>query len=270
MLLGEPPRTQFDLHFVVSGVSVRVHPFFWLVALLLGSGLVGNDGVRYVLWITAMFLSILIHELGHALAFRRFGIASHIVLYHFGGLAIPDTGSSPWSSGRSLKPNENIFVSAAGPGAQLLLAAFVMLAFRASGYMVTYPGSQIPFSLPFVRPSLIWGNAVMVQNALLNDFALFLLWPSVWWALLNLLPVYPLDGGQIAREVLVQVDPWDGVRKSLWLSVFTGGVLAFFGLSNGMMFLGIMFGMLAYSSWQILQQISGGGGPGGWGGRRPW
>ena len=46
-----------------------------------------------------------------------------------------------------------------------------------------------------------------------------MLYVNIFWGLVNLLPVYPLDGGQIARELLELASPADGVRQSLWLSV---------------------------------------------------
>jgi hypothetical protein len=61
--------------------------------------------------------------------FRRFGQEARIVLYHFGGLAIPDG----WGRRRHLRPAERFLVSAAGPAAQLLLAAVVILVLRGAG-----------------------------------------------------------------------------------------------------------------------------------------
>src|SRR5438132_973156 len=129
MLLAEPPRTPFDLNFQVLGFPVRVHPLFWLVGLLLGLGGGGEDaGIRLVIWFAALFVSILIHELGHALMIRRFGRDAYIVLYAMGGLAIEGRPrdfspfGSPWSidSASSFQPrprssNEQILISAAGP-----------------------------------------------------------------------------------------------------------------------------------------------------------
>ena len=66
---------------------------------------------------------------------------------------------------------------------------------------------------------------------------------NILWGLLNLLPVFPLDGGQIAQAAMVAKDPWGGLARSLWLSVFTGGIVAVVGglvLQNFMM--AMMFG----------------------------
>jgi hypothetical protein len=73
--------------------------------------------------------------LGHALAYRFFGQGSQIVIYHFGGLAIPDT----WGRRASLRPIQRLVISAAGPLAQLALAAVIVAGLRAAGYAVPFP-----------------------------------------------------------------------------------------------------------------------------------
>jgi hypothetical protein len=68
------------------------------------------------------------------------------------------------------------------------------------------------------------------------------------------MPVYPLDGGSIARNVFVQVDPIDGVRKATWLSVIAGGVIALIGLVFfRSIFIALLFALLAFQSYQSLQ-----------------
>ena len=99
------------------------------------------------------------------------------------------------------------------------------------------------------------------QNLLL--LAYDMLYINVFWALVNLLPVLPLDGGQIALQYLVQQDPWHGMQRALWLSVFTGGVMALFALVVlHAPFMMMLFASLAVSSYLTLQQSGGG--------HRPW
>ena len=88
-MFAEPPRTPYDLNFPLFGFRVRVHPL-----LLARGGTPRGEspgrGVQYLLiWIAVVFVSILVHELGHAIVFRGFGTNSHIVLWMFGGLAVP-------------------------------------------------------------------------------------------------------------------------------------------------------------------------------------
>src|SRR5438552_2684847 len=113
-VLAEPDRTPYDLHFPLFGFRVRIHPFFWLGTVLLGSNVLREDNGLALLgiWIVVVFVSILVHELGHAVAYRLYGSHAHIILWGFGGLAI----GSPRVGGRARR----IFVSFAGP-----LAGFV-------------------------------------------------------------------------------------------------------------------------------------------------
>jgi Zn-dependent protease len=80
------------------------------------------------------------------------------------------------------------------------------------------------------------------------------LWVNVFWGLINLVPVYPLDGGSVTRNILVQVNPINGVRWSLWLSVIVGGLIALAGfIFLRSIFMALLFGMLAFQSFQSLQ-----------------
>jgi Zn-dependent protease len=268
-MLAEPAPTPYDLRFNLLGFDVRISPWFWLAALLLGWSISQPDVVGALtgkppqhgaplylaLWTAAMFISILIHELGHALAFRQYGVSSHIVLYHFGGLAVPD-GSLGYGFGR-FHPRQDIIVAAAGPAAQLLLAAIVLLLVRVAGH-------SVPLEAFFGR---LWPDlgGEPIPNQPLAMFALYLLLPSIMWALMNLLPVLPLDGGQIAAGYMKMHDPARGVVNSMWLSVFVGAgvaVLSLFFLHDRMM--AMLFGILAVQNYLQLQMFGGG-----YGGR-PW
>jgi stage IV sporulation protein FB len=66
MLIGEPPPTQADLHFRLFGIPVRVHPFFWVATLFLGMAGKTADPVNTLIWVAVVFVSILVHEFGHA------------------------------------------------------------------------------------------------------------------------------------------------------------------------------------------------------------
>src|SRR5919109_1742559 len=125
LLFQVPPPTRFDLRFNLAGFPVRVHPLFWLIAVLLGYS--SGDIVQILVWVAVVFLSILVHELGHALAFRRYGLSSQIVLHFAGGLTVPESTywGSRWAN-VALGPNQNIFISLAGPVAGFLIAALVI------------------------------------------------------------------------------------------------------------------------------------------------
>lgn len=243
-LFQSPPPTRFDLRFSVAGIPVRVHPLFWLIALLLGAS---GDPLTIPIWIIVVFVSILIHELGHAFAFRRYDIDSHIVLHGFGGLTIPE--SAPWGTGWANvapSPRQQIVISLAGPFAGFLFAGLVVagVVFSGGTVLATMLFGFLPLPL---TPILPFGGRI------LGVFVALLLWVNIFWGLINLLPVYPLDGGQVARNVLIQYDPLDGARKSLWVSVVTGAVVALAAfLFLRSVYMALLFGILAFQSYQFL------------------
>jgi len=108
--------------------------------------------------------------------------------------------------------------------------------------------------LPWVAPAEIVGSLPFTR--FIGD----VLFVSIFWGVINLLPVYPLDGGNIARELLLKLNPRDGIRQSLILSAVTGGVIAVVALVQlGSLLMALLFGYLAYGSYQTLQSYSGGG-----------
>jgi Zn-dependent protease len=239
---AEPQPTPFDLNFRLMGIPVRVSPWFWLGSAIFGYGVTEGDPRKLFIWEVAVFLSILIHEMGHAVVIRHIGEWPRIVLLFLGGLAIG-------SGGRSSR--EQIAISAAGPAAQILLAILTIGAVRASGHM--YPW-QIPF-WPEDWYDLNGQHLRPLPYEGLNLFLGYIVWPSIVWALLNLIPVWPLDGGQIARAVLSLMNPRGGARQSLLLSTVAGGAMAVYGFSRHEPYLGMMFAALAFDNFQTYQGI---------------
>ncbi|RPJ20761.1 MAG: peptidase [Chloroflexi bacterium] len=244
-LFQPPPPTRYDLNFSLAGIPVRVHPLFWLIAVLLGSS---GDILLLPIWVLVIFVSILVHELGHALAFRRYGQESRIVLHFAGGLTIPEPVS--WGSGYANvahSPNQQIFISLAGPGAGFGLAALVI------GFVLITGGSVGTTWLLGLIPLPL--NALMpFGGRILNVLVSLLLWVNVFWGLINLVPVYPLDGGNVSRHLILKADPMDGVRKSLWISVIAGVLVALAGLLLlRSLYMALLFGFLAFQSYQSLQ-----------------
>jgi stage IV sporulation protein FB len=262
---AEPQRTQFDLNFKLFGIPVRVHPFFWLVALITGAGSAGGAfaPVFILIWVAVLFFSILVHEFGHALTMRYFGSDARVVLYMMGGLAIAE--QSPFGNefyNRTRQPRNAILIDFAGPAAGFGLAAIVVAVVFVAGYK--FEPDRLYGYIPFF-------DVVGVANGYLYFLIRSMLFVNIFWGLVNLLPVYPLDGGQISRELFLLKDPWNGMVRSLWLSVIVGAfiaVLAVALLRQDGIFFALMFGSLAFMSWQILQSFTGRGGGGGYGG--PW
>jgi Zn-dependent protease len=99
-------------------------------------------------------------------------------------------------------------------------------------------------------------------------FVFYLLFISIIWGIVNLLPVYPLDGGQISREIFLTANPRDGIRQSLLLSTFTAAAVGVIVLLRSvqaadgrfdlrMLWVPALFGYLAYASYATLQAYTG-------------
>jgi membrane-associated protease RseP (regulator of RpoE activity) len=96
--------------------------------------------------------------------------------------------------------------------------------------------------------------AALPWGTLPNLFVGALLWVNIFWGVINLMPVYPLDGGNVTRYALLKADPWNGVRRSLWISVIAGAIIAAVGLIFfRSLFMALLFGFLAFQSYQSLQ-----------------
>jgi Zn-dependent protease len=254
VLLYEPGATPFDLRFRLFGTYVRVHPFFWLMAGFLGWSytqtddpiLPGNGFGELALWIVCCFVSILLHEFGHVWMGQLFGSHGHIVLHSMGGLAIGASSvDSRW---------QRILVSFAGPGIELVLAG-ILLGLIYLGVIPVQMTWRFPFTnFPITTP---W--------ELLIEMLLFV---NLLWALVNLLPIWPLDGGQIMRQVAEAVSPSRGAVAALWISIVAAAVLAlhsflasprvgqrgFIPYLPGSIWNAMLFALLAVSSWQALQE----------------
>lgn len=250
MLFQQPPPTQYDLRFNLIGIPVRVSPTFWLIAILFG---ISGSLLLLPVWVLVVFVSILIHELGHALAFRRYGQRSEIVLHAMGGLTIPQQvywGNS-WAS-VALSRWQDVFISLAGPFAGFIFAGVVIFFVKIIGgsILTSWLLGFIPLPATALLP---FGGSILAA------LVTMLLWVNLFWGLINLMPVIPLDGANVARNLFLQYDPRDGLRKSLWLSVIAGAVVALVGIiALRSLYMALLFGFLAFQSYQSLQGRYGG------------
>jgi stage IV sporulation protein FB len=241
MLIGEPPPTQADLHFRLFGVPVRIHPFFWVTSLLLGMGGGPADPTQTLVWVAVVFVSILVHEMGHATMQRVYGGHPRITLYGFGGLAsCNDCDRTPW---------RQILILLAGPFAGFLLAAFVISVLMARGQY-----QFVPNWTPIVWRPIDVTHFVEHGTFGLADLCVWdLLQVNIMWGLINLLPVYPLDGGQISRELFALGNPRAGIVYSLQLSAGVAVLLAAYMITRHLYYTAALFGFLAYGNFQTLQ-----------------
>ena len=253
MLLREPAPTQADLHFHLFGFPVRVHPYFWIITVLLGLQGSATPPEQLAIWATVLFVSILVHELGHAFMQRHFGGRPSITLYAMGGLA------SCGDCDRQTR--SQVLISLAGPFAGFLLALAVVMAVRLAGHPIGLLGpwtEPSPESVGMGRVSLLSIPVVTIfwlsfESSSANYMVCQLLWVNILWGCVNLLPIYPLDGGHVSRELCQIGRPRQGIVLSLRISAFCAGAMAILGFVSGSLFIALFFGYFAYTSYQVLK-----------------
>jgi len=207
-----------------------------------------------LLWIGCVFVSILVHELGHGLLAQRYSNCKEILLYTLGGLC--------FYSPEPRRPSHQLAITLAGPGAGFLLCIVFMM------------GASLVWGItPVEHLSLAAGivgvRSIASDDALTSVAAKFLGRPVAWdlyynmvfinlmWGLVNLLPILPLDGGRVSQTLLSLYDRSQAHRWSYIVSLLTSGILAAYFMSwpEPDLFLILMFGSLAFMSYQSLQAI---------------
>ena len=262
----EPAESQYDIHFQFLGIPTRVTWSFWVAAVVLGwsackgwdqesSERIDSPGapILLIIWSAAIFVSILVHELGHALVMRYYGIRSRMVLYHFGGLAIGSSFGS-WNGARrgAHEARDSLLIAAAGPAAQLALAAFVYAIGRYLDVRMELDWLLQDF-FSITRPEVERPSSAATY-AMLNS----LVTPSVLWALLNLLPILPMDGGNIMLNSLALSRNANPQRNAHLVSIFFAALVAIYAYQRGGdPMLTMMCVLFAAINWQQLQMMSG-------------
>ena len=207
------------VRFQLFGIPVEIQPWLWVTLAIFGGAfgpLSPEALLQIAIFVLAGASSLLVHEFGHALTIRRFGAPTRIVLHAFGGYALHPAGI--------FDRKQQFLVSAAGPGLQLLLAGLAWL-------MLTF----VP--LPTVPAKLL-------------VFYLFII--SIFWAVLNLVPVIPLDGGQMMSAALGNKRRALALRISIVTAVCIGGLM-FWKL--GSFIFPIFLGMFAWQNYQELKNF---------------
>ncbi|MBI3200349.1 MAG: hypothetical protein HYZ29_02330 [Myxococcales bacterium] len=159
------------LRFRLFGFPVEIQIGFWILALIIGLR-PGRPWTDAAMWLGIIFLSIMVHELGHAFAARAYGQSPSIVLHMLGGV-------TSWSAASDLGKKRRILVTLAGPGAGFALG------------LVAY-AALIGLSRALGAPK----GTPWVEGLALLAFA------NVFWSVINLLPVLPFDGGQVLAAAL--------------------------------------------------------------------
>lgn len=216
------------LRFRLFGMPVTVQGSFLLIAALIGIIGVG-DLSQTLAWIAVVFVSILIHELGHAFTARNFGSDVVIELNGLGGL-------TRWSvPAEDLTPGRRALIAAAGSATGLLFGGVIWLVATQ-----VEPGSGLT---SFILESLVYVN--------------------VFWGLLNWLPIRPLDGGHLLESLLEKVAPQRAPVIAKAIFVVTAAAALAFALWQDMIFFAVLAGWLLLSEFVDTRrpQPQGGGLP---------
>jgi stage IV sporulation protein FB len=218
--IPELPNGQM-IQFSLFNIPIRVLPWFWLTLAFIGGAFRADTKeaiFQLLLFMLAGFISILVHELGHGLTAKRFGKQVEIVLQAFGGYAA-------YSGGGRLSRVQTFLITAAGPAIQILLGG------AALGLILLVPGLSFNGKYFFMRLCEI----------------------SFLWAVLNLIPVLPMDGGRIMETLLGP----ERIRLTLKISIGVAVTVGLLALQFRIgMLLPIFMGLMAYECYKSLRSIS--------------
>jgi Zn-dependent protease/CBS domain-containing protein len=185
------------LAFRLYGVPLRLHfTFVLLLVFLIVIGLGGEQsGLMSVLYIGALFGSVLLHEVAHSIVSWKFGIRTlEIVMFPIGGVARLE---------RNPRPREEFWISLAGPSVNLLIAALLLAWLYVRGGLVNLA--------ELLKPT----DANLLERIAVGNLVL---------AAFNLLPAFPMDGGRVLRSLLAVRMPEE---RATQIAARAGRILAF-------------------------------------------
>lgn len=210
--------------FTFRGIPVRVSLWFFLLIGYIAFGMRGGGLPAILAFVLAITVSVLVHEFGHAFVARRFKLSPQVMLHGWGGLC---------SHERAKSDRDDALIIVAGPAAGLALAGVVALV-----------------------------EAFLPNETLRNPFVgplMYFMWLiNFWWSLVNLLPLFPLDGGQLFRlGMLKVVKPAAKAEKivhGVGIALAVGALVYAFSTSS--IFIGFISAFLLFQNAQLFSQGS--------------
>jgi len=178
----------------IGGTLIRIHVTFLLFLVWLGA-IYYRQGGATAAWqgtalIVLIFLCVLLHELGHVFAARRYGIKTRdVTLWPFGGIASMEQMPE--------KPGQELIVALAGPAVNVAIAIALLL---------------------WLGPRLNPQNLTQIENPAVS-LAVKLAGANIMLVLFNLIPAFPMDGGRVLRALLAM---WVGNARATELAAGIG------------------------------------------------
>lgn len=198
-------------------IPIFIHPLFWLIALVIAF-LWTQSLMGMLVGLVVILVSVLCHEFGHALTAIAFGQQTRIELAAFGGFT--------YRTGRKLKLWEEFLIVLNGPLAGFGLFGLSYLALRV---------------LPAEGPAVLL-------------FALnFTMMVNLFWTVINLVPVLPLDGGHLLSILLQSIFGYRGIRMAIIAGIVIGIAISIFFLVVGAWIIAALFFLLVFESFRSLR-----------------
>jgi len=209
------------VEFKLFGIPVRVEQVLRLnirqIGFFIRRGYSGQAQMIVIaLFVMAGFISILIHELGHALMVKYYKLPTNIVLSSFGGYATYPPGV--------LSRKESFLVTLMGPLSQAVF------------------GFALKYSVQYMN----------LPNTMILQLVDFLIFVSIFWAALNCVPVLPLDGGRMVEAALGP----RRIKITIIISLASAVILCILAFKFKFIFGGIFMAMFAWQSYQMLEQYN--------------
>ncbi|MBJ7450126.1 MAG: site-2 protease family protein [Parachlamydiales bacterium] len=190
---------------------ITINPLFWLFAAFIGWTFTENLTGTIVCMIVVV-ISLIVHEAGHALTAKAFGQDVRIHISFFGGVTLRE--------GPKLSLWKEFLIVLAGPAAGFALWGFTI-----------FLGKNLPQISPIVYTALV--------------FSYFI---NLYWTLLNLIPVGPLDGGRLLSIVLESIFGVRGVKAALYIGVGVGIATAIFAAYMNQIYVAILFVLITFET----------------------
>jgi len=207
-------------------VPITIQPAFWVTCLIIAylntSFSHADLGlVSMAIWTAVIFISLFVHEMGHALMAKAFRLRPSITLIAFGG-------QTTYQKEGGLSAAKEFFVTLAGPifGFGLCALAYVAKGFVTSPIWLLY-GVHIAFLVNF------------------------------YWTFLNLLPILPLDGGQLLRIALQGAFGVRGLKASVWISAVLATICFVGAIFIRQWFLAAFFALFGFESIKTISALKG-------------
>ena len=258
--------SSFNIKFKLFGVPIVILPGFWILCIIFSPFMsMHNPDERPWLfgaagWVLALLVSFLAHELGHALTARRyFGVAPEIAL----GIGRAPSGASVFGgvttwrttpTGRATRLKRAL-VSGAGPWTAIAAAILGLLVMLPTGtkFIVNFEFGFLPVVYPVALISRISGTGAL--DLFIGYFSLGFFWINIFWSVVNLLPIYPLDGGQIMLSLTKGAA---GARRALYVSTACAILVGGLFMTQGSWFAGLFFlymGFVNYQASRAMEQM---------------